>query len=101
MSAPIELGGVDTSRLATLILELAAQLHVERTKRLALEATLARLGIVGAAQIDATASDPAYRQQTAQLADESVRGLLRALSESPDERRPLRGGSYNFNKGES
>lgn len=100
MSAPVELGGIDPSRLAALVLELAAQLHVERTRRLALETTLARLGIVGTAQIGATASDPAYRQQTAQLADEAVRGLLRVLSESPDERQPLRGGSSNFKKGE-
>ena len=90
MSAPVEFGGIDNSRLAALIFELASQLHVERARRLALEATLSRLGILEVSQIEAAASEPAYRQQSAQLADEAIRKLLRVLTESSDERTPLR-----------
>lgn len=100
MSAP-ELGGIDNSRLAALVFELASQLHVERARRLALEATLSRLGILQVAQIEAAASDPDYRRQTAQLADEAIRRLLRVLTESSDERKPLRGGAPQSESGES
>ena len=90
MSAPVEFGGIDNSRLAGLVFELASQLHVERARRLALEATLSRLGILEVSQIEAAASDPTYRRQTALLADEAIRRLLRVLSESSDARTPLR-----------
>ncbi|HEX8756489.1 MAG TPA: hypothetical protein VF745_09130 [Steroidobacteraceae bacterium] len=90
MSAPVEFGGIDNSQLAALIFELASQLHVERASRLALETTLSRLGILEAAQIEAAGEDPAYRRKTAQLADETIRRLLRVLTESGDERTPLR-----------
>lgn len=90
MSAPVEFGGIDNSQLATLVFELASQLHVERARRLALESTLSRLGILDTAQIEAAADDPAYRQQTSGLANEAIRRLLEALSESGDERKPLR-----------
>ncbi|HEX8757302.1 MAG TPA: hypothetical protein VF745_13270 [Steroidobacteraceae bacterium] len=90
MSAPAEFGGIDNSHLAALVFELASQLHVERARRLALEATLTRLGILDASQIEAAADGPSYRQQTALLADEAIRRLLEVLSESSDERKPLR-----------
>lgn len=90
MSAPVEFGSIDNSRLAALVFELASQLHVERARRVALESTLSRLGILDATQIEAAAVDPSYRQQTTHLADEAIRRLLEALSESGDERKPLR-----------
>lgn len=93
MSAPVAFGGIDNSRLAALVFELASQLHVERARRLALESTLLRLGVLDAAQIDTAAGDPSYRQQTADLADEAIRRLLEVLTESSDERKPLRAGS--------
>lgn len=90
MSGPVEFGGIDNARLAALVFELASQLHVERARRLALEATLSRLGVLEVSQIEAAASDLAYRQQTSQLADQAIRRLLEVLTESGDERKPLR-----------
>lgn len=101
MSAPTEFGGIDNSRLAALIFELASQLHVERARRLALETTLTRLGILAPSQVEAAASEPAYRRQSGQLADEAIRRLLRVLTESGDERKPLRGGASESERGES
>jgi hypothetical protein len=69
---------------------LASQLHIERARRLALQAALASSGIVTGAMIEAAAEDASLREQTAAAADLSIRKLLRVLSESPDERVPLR-----------
>jgi hypothetical protein len=91
MSALAEFGGLDNATLAALTLELASQLHIERTRRLALEAVLSKRGILTAAEIDAAGEDPAFREEASRAADLAIRKLLRVLSESPDERVPLRG----------
>lgn len=81
---------LDTQRLAGLVLELAAQLQAERAHRLALEAALARAGVLPPGSAAALADDPALRAESRRAADESVARLLRVLVEQPDARRPLR-----------
>lgn len=81
---------LDTQRLAGLLFELASQLQAERAHRLALEAALARAGVLPREAAAALADDPALRAESRQAADESVARLLRVLTEQPDARRPLR-----------
>lgn len=90
MTTPVEFGELTNSRLAALLFEIASQLHVERARRLALEAALSRRGLLCEADVAQMADDPAYRQRSAEAADAAVRRLLRVLSESPDEKAPLR-----------
>jgi hypothetical protein len=90
MSAHPEFGGLDNATLGALILELASQLHIERTRRLALEAALADAGVVAPEAIEKTGEQAASREQAAKAADQSIRKLLRVLSDSKDERVPLR-----------
>ncbi len=92
MSVHREFGGLDNATLGALILELASQLHVERTRRLALEAALAETGVLAPATIEKIGEHAALRAQATQAADQSIRKLLRVLSDSKDERVPLRGG---------
>ena len=90
MSTLPEFGGLDNATLGALILELASQLHIERTRRLALEAALTDAGVVAPATIEKIGEQAAVREQAAKAADQSVRKLLRVLSDSKDERVPLR-----------
>jgi hypothetical protein len=90
VSAHPEFGALDNATLAALVFELASQLHIERTRRLALEAALASAGLVTPAKIEAAAEDDAFREEAGRAADGSICKLLRVLSESPDERVPLR-----------
>jgi len=90
MSTRHELGELDNATLASLVFELASQLHIERAFRLALEAALMRRGLLQRGEIEGAANDTACRDAALQAADLSVRKLVRALSESPDERAPLR-----------
>jgi hypothetical protein len=85
-----EFGGLDNATLGALIFELASQLHVERTRRLALEAALVEAGLTAPAAIEKAGEDAAFRNRAALAADQSIRKLLRVLSESKDERIPLR-----------
>jgi hypothetical protein len=90
VSAPPEFGGLDNAILGALIFELASQLHVERTRRLALEAALADAGVVAPAAIEKAGEQAPFRERAAVAADQSIRKLLRVLSDSKDERIPLR-----------
>jgi hypothetical protein len=101
VSARPEFGGLDNATLAALIFELASQLHIERTRRLALEAALACSGTVTPAAIEALTEDAAFRAQAGNAADLSVRKLLRVLSESADERVPLRAEAPRSAQGEN
>jgi SOS response regulatory protein OraA/RecX len=101
VSADPEFGELDNATLAALVFELASQLHVERTRRLALEAALASAGIVTAANIEAAGEDASFRDQAAKAADLAIRKLLRVLSESPDERVPLRAEAPRIANGEN
>jgi hypothetical protein len=85
-----EFGELDNATLTALVFELASQLHIERTRRLALEAALASDGILTSAQLQAASESASLREESGKAADLSIRKLLRVLSESPDERVPLR-----------
>jgi hypothetical protein len=91
VSTSTEFGAIDNAKLAGLIFELASQLHVERARRLALEAALAARGLVPPDAIESAGDAPALRAAAAEAADAAIRALLRVLSESVDERAPLRG----------
>jgi hypothetical protein len=90
MSARPEFGGLDNATLGALVFELASQLHVERTRRLALEAALAAAGLIAPGAIESAGEQAAFREVAARAVDESIRKLLRTLSESKDDRTPLR-----------
>jgi hypothetical protein len=90
MNAFSKFGELDCAKVAALVLELAAQLHIERTRRLALEAALSDRGVIEPAQIEAAGERPAVREAAAHAADEAVRRLLRILAESSNEQAPLR-----------
>ena len=76
--------------LAGLVFELAAQLHVERVRRTALEALLERRGLLGADELATLADDPAFGVRCQPALDRSLDGLLRVLAERDDARAPLR-----------
>jgi hypothetical protein len=75
---------VSPDRLAGLIFELAAQLHVERAHRMALERALTEAGVLA----EGAVLDPG--PQAAAALDRSVRALLRVVTESGDNQVPLR-----------
>ncbi len=81
------LGGVSPDQLAALVLELASQLHVERTRRMALEAVLVRQGIIDATALD---GEPALAAQALGALDQSLRRLFRILAAQGDPTGPLR-----------
>ena len=90
MSTHPEFGGLDNATLGALLFELASQLHVERTRRLALEAALQSAGVVTPAAIEKAAEQSQCRERAAMAADQSISKIMRVLSESKDERIPLR-----------
>lgn len=80
----------DTERLASLVFELASQLHVERAQRLALETALARAGLLQPQQVSAAAEDAEFTRRSREALDVAMANLLRVLTEGNDPRRPLR-----------
>ena len=101
MSAHPEFGELSNATLAALLFELASQLHIERTQRLALQAALTSKGILTTAAIEAAGEDAAFREELGKAADQAIRKLLRVLSESPDERVPLRSQASHVSSGEN
>jgi hypothetical protein len=85
------LSASDVDTLAALVMELAAQLHVERQRRLALEQALAARGIVDIDALERAASDPAVAERGRAALDGSIRALLRIMTERGDPQTPLRG----------
>ncbi len=100
MNTPIEFGHLDTSTLTALIFELAAQLHVERTARLALQSALLVQGLLTDRDIESIGEDAHFKRRTSEGADMAVRRLLRAVLESSDERAPLRAEAPKSSPGE-
>lgn len=84
------LQNVTPDRLAALILELASQLHVERQRRIALEAVLERQGILPAGALDGVADDASVLEKGRAELDQAMRHLLRIVTETGDPRAPLR-----------
>lgn len=81
----------DIGRLTGLVFELAAQLHIERTRRLALETALERAGGLPPGAVDALADDTAFLSGSRAALEASMRKLLRVLGDDPDPRTPLSG----------
>ena len=69
--------------LAALVMDLAAQLHIERQRRLALEEALTRAGIIADDAIEAMVNDAAFRAK-------SQARLMRIITEHGDRTGPLR-----------
>ncbi|MDA5194244.1 hypothetical protein [Govanella unica] len=89
MSQPPLTVDLSSMTLADLVFDLAAQLHVERARRLSLEAALERAGILTAAERHAGDNDAALRKTCSEAAEASVARLLQIISEPDDPRRPL------------
>ncbi len=81
----------DIGRLTGLVFELAAQLHIERTRRLALETALERAGTLSSGAIEALADDAPLLARSRRELEASMRKLLRVLGDDPDPRTPLSG----------
>jgi hypothetical protein len=88
---PAEFGAPDNAVLTGLIFELASQLHVERTRRQALEAALVAHGLIGTDDLETASRDPSFRVENGAALDDAIRKLLKILTESDDLRTPLRG----------
>jgi hypothetical protein len=80
----------DPERLAGLVFELASQLQIERTHRIALEIALARSGALDVHGVERLAGDAELRRRSAAELDRSMAKLMRVLTEHADARRPLR-----------
>lgn len=101
MSTPAELTPLSPTTLASLLFELASQLHIERARRMALEAALAQRSLLTAQEIEQAGASPTFQQEACSAADQAIRKLLRVLSESPDERVPLRAEAPGTEEGDT
>ena len=84
------LGRVAPDQLGALIFELASQLHVERQRRIALEAALSRAGVLPSGALDRVAAEAATVETGHAALDASLRRLLRIITEAGEPRGPLR-----------
>ena len=84
------LSGASIDQVAAMVLELGSQLHVERQRRMALEALLVRQGVVDPAALASMGTDEAFLAEARSALDESLRRLLRIMVEDGDPRGPLR-----------
>lgn len=84
------LGPADTDTVAALVMDLAAQLHVERQRRMALETVLTRTGVVDRAAIEGLADDARFLAKARAALDTSLRRSLRIMTEAGDRTGPLR-----------
>jgi hypothetical protein len=85
------LAAADVDTLAALVMELAAQLHVERQRRLALEHALVARGLVEADALERASGDPAVAERSRAALDGAIRALVRVMCEDGDPKAPLRG----------
>lgn len=84
------LGTAQTDTLAGLVMDLAAQLHVERQRRMALEELLVREGLLSREAIEALAGDEAFLGQARAALDKSMARLIAIIGEAGDRTGPLR-----------
>ena len=80
--------GLDT--LAQLVMDLSAQLHVERQARLALQEALMRRGAVTREEIDGLAGDADFLAEARAGLGRSMDRLVRIMTEAGDHMGPLR-----------
>ncbi len=83
-------GHREVDRLAQLVFDLAAQLHIERQRRLGLETLLMRSGAIKPADLEALAEDRDFLAAARAQLDESQKRLLNILMEGGDRLKPLR-----------
>jgi len=81
---------VSPDRLAALLFEVAAQLHAERQRRMALEEVLVHRGLLDRAEMEALAEDAGFLASAQAGLDRGLRRMLRILEEAGDARGPLR-----------
>lgn len=84
------LNPASVDQVAAMVLELAAQLHVERQRRMALEALLIRQGALDATAPETMAADETFLASARAELDASLRRLLRIMIETGDPSSPLR-----------
>ncbi len=90
---------LDTQRLAGLVFELAAQLHAERSRRMALEHALQSCGVLERDAVPAAAADVDCAQRSREAVEESVARLVRVITEGSDPQTPLRERASGAGKG--
>jgi len=90
VSDHLYLEGVGPDRLAALLMELAAQLHAERQRRMALEEALVRRGLLTREEVEALGGDAAFLGASQAALDANLRRLMRIMAEAGDARGPLR-----------
>lgn len=71
----------DNERLAALVFELASQLHVERSHRIALEVALVRAGVIDVQVVDSVSTDAEFKRRKAAELDVSMQSLMQVLTE--------------------
>jgi len=84
------LSGASIDQVAAMVLELGSQLHVERQRRMALEALLVRQRMIDPAALASMATDETFLAEARSVLDESLRRLLRIITEIGDAKGPLR-----------
>ena len=93
MSKPTELTFFDDAEndvLAALVMDLAAQLHIERQRRLALETVLTRARLIDPDAMAALADDQDFRSEAGASLDRSLARLIRIMTQHGDRTGPLR-----------
>lgn len=93
MTKPDELTFFDDAEddvLAALVMDLAAQLHIERQRRMAMEEMLTRSGVIDLAAIEALAGDADFQTKAGKALDKSQARLIRIITEHGDRTGPLR-----------
>ncbi len=93
-------GQPDTDRLAGLVFELASQLHIERSHRLALEAALIRSGALSAEALAATGDSTEFLDRAREELDRSMAKLMRVVMENGDVRTPLKADGSSKTEGQ-
>ncbi len=83
-------GAPTLEQLTGLVLELASQLHGERSRRIALEAALEGSGVLPPGACERVADQPHVRARTLAALDGAMAGLTRVMTEAADPRTPLR-----------
>ncbi len=84
------LSGASIDQVAAMVLELGSQLHVEPQRRMALEALLVRQGVIDPTVLAGLATDETFLVESRAALDDSLRRLLRIMTEIGDPRGPLR-----------
>ena len=77
-------------QLTALVFELASQLHVERIRRIALEAALERTGTLAPGVLEGQTLAAEIRPRAAEALERAMAGIMRVLTENADARTPLR-----------